>query len=481
MTLPVATSNVWVHLADLSYLAAALLFVVALKAMASPRTARRGNLIGALGMLIAIVVTLLATGKLDDLRRAVGSADARVTYVFIIIGLLVGAAIGAYLALTVKMTAMPQMVAMFNASALVVLAGVWALPTTAPGYTREFVAATAVSTLIGWVTFTGSLVAFAKLQQFVITGKPVVLPRHKTINFGLLAGALVLIVLWSLVPAGRGLIIPLALLAAALGVLLVIPIGGADMPVVISLLNSYSGLAAAATGFVLNNSGLIISGALVGASGVVLTRLMCRAMNRSLANVLFGAVGAAAGGPAAGAERRVRSWTAADAAIVLESASLVIIVPGYGLAVAQAQHAVKELADLLAARGVTVKFGIHPVAGRMPGHMNVVLAEAEVPYDQLADMDEINPEFDHADVALVIGANDVVNPAARTDEGCPIYGMPILNVDHARTVLICKRTLGPGFAGIDNELFYAENTSMLFGDAKVMISEINAALKAGTA
>jgi len=259
---------------------------------------------------------------------------------------------------------------------------------------------------------------------------------------------------------------------------MVLPIGGADMPVIISLLNSYSGFAAAATGFVLKNSGLIVAGALVGASGLILTSLMCRAMNRSLANVLFAAVGSAVAGPAGAAEtRHVRSWTAQDAAMTLEAASLVVIVPGYGLAVAQAQHAVKELSTVLTARGVTVKFGIHPVAGRMPGHMNVLLAEAEVPYDQLCDIDEINEMLPRADVALIIGANDVVNPAARTDKSSPLYGMPILDVDKAGTVMICKRSLNPGFAGVENDLFYADNASMLFGDAKKMVTEIVAALK----
>ncbi len=473
------TTQAWSQIANLFYLLAAILFIFALKAMASPRTARRGNLIGALGMLVAIVVTLLATGKLQDLAQAVGMTGPAVTYVFIIIGLVVGAAIGAVLAYTVKMTAMPQMVAMFNgfgglASALVVFAGVWALSTEDPSYTTEFVVTTGLSTLIGWVTFTGSLVAFAKLQEFLVSGRPIVFPFQKTANFTLLAFTIGLVVLWGFFPEHRWLIIPLGLLAAGLGILLVIPIGGADMPVVIALLNSYSGLAAAATGFVLKNTGLIISGALVGASGIILTRLMCGAMNRSLANVLFGAVGSVIAGPDDGKKKRVRSWTAEDAAMVLESASLVVIVPGYGMAVAQAQHAVKELTGLLTQRGITVKFGIHPVAGRMPGHMNVLLAEAEVPYDLLCDIDQINPEFERTDAVLVLGANDVVNPAARHDKASPIFGMPILDVDKARTVIVCKRSLNPGFAGIDNELFYQENTSMLFGDAKSMVSQIDA-------
>jgi NAD(P) transhydrogenase subunit beta len=458
-----------------AYLLAAVLFVLALKAMGSPRTARRGNAMGALGMLIAILATLLlATRRGGELVWYVTPNG----WWIIAAGVLVGAAIGAVLALKVQMTGMPQMVAMFNglgglASGLVVLANVFQTPGTSIAYA----VAAGVGTLIGWVTLTGSLVAFAKLQGVVLPGQPVTFPLQKFANFALLAGAVVMIVLLGIWPELTWLVIPVAVAAAVLGVLFTIPIGGADMPVVISLLNSYSGLAAAATGFVLGNPGLIIAGSLVGASGIVLTRIMCNAMNRSLANVLFAAVGKTTAGAGDGEERHVRSWTAEDAAMVLQNASLVVVVPGYGMAVAQAQHAVKELADMLEKLGVDVKFGIHPVAGRMPGHMNVLLAEAEVPYERLFDMDEINPELDQADVALVIGANDVVNPAARSDENSPIYGMPILNVDHANTVLVCKRSLRPGFAGVDNELFYQDNTSMLFGDAKEMMTSIAAALK----
>ncbi len=449
---------------DLSYLLAAMLFIFALKAMASPKTARKGNLIGAIGMLIAIVFTLTTRGV--------------VSWSWIITGLVIGAGLGAFLAMTVKMTAMPQMVAMFNgfgglASGLVVLSEIFRA--AGPG-DSQFVVTVGISTLIGWVTFTGSLIAFAKLQEVGISGLPVVFPLQKTVNFALLAGIAALIVLLGFFPAERWVVVPIALLSSMLGVMFVIPIGGADMPVVISLLNSYSGLAAAATGFVLGNTGLIISGALVGASGIVLTRLMCRAMNRSLPNVLFGAVGRIITG--GGKERPpVRGYSPVDAAMILENASLVIVVPGYGLAVAQAQHAVKELADLLNERGVTVKYAIHPVAGRMPGHMNVLLAEAEVPYDQLYDIDEINPEFERADAALILGANDVVNPAARYDKNSPIYGMPILNADKARVTMFCKRSLGPGFSGIDNELFYAEGTMMIFGDAKKTLTGIIAAIK----
>ena len=447
---------------NLSYLLAAVLFIIALKAMTSRRTARAGNLAGAAGMLVAVVCTLGSLGV--------------VPYTWIAVGLLAGAGAGAYLALTVRMTAMPQMVAMFNgfgglASALVVIAEFYRRSPPPAAGDERFVITVAISTLIGWVTFTGSVAAFAKLQG-LIRSRPVVFPLHKTVNFATLAVTVALMALLAAFPEHRWLLAPVAVLASVLGVLFVLPIGGADMPVVISLLNSYSGLAAAATGFVLGNTGLIIAGALVGASGIILTRLMCHAMNRSLANVLFGAVGQVAAGGVGSERRTVKRYTPEDAAMVLEDASLVIIVPGYGMAVAQAQHAVKELADLLTARGVEVKFGIHPVAGRMPGHMNVLLAEAKVPYEQLCDLAEINPDFERADAALVVGANDVINPAARTGKGCPIYGMPILNVDKARTVMICKRSLAPGFAGIDNELFYQDKTMMLFGDAKQTITEL---------
>ena len=450
---------------ELAYVAAAVLFIFALKAMSSPKTARRGNMIGAFGMLIAIVFTLLSRGI--------------VSWHWIIAGLVLGSAVGAYLATTVHMTGMPQMVAMFNgmgglASGLVVLVVAFSSVSMA-SYNALTVG---VSTLIGWVTLTGSLVAFAKLQGFVLSGKPLLFPRQKLANLGLLLGCAGLIALWTCLPGWWWLVIPLLLLACALGIGFTIPIGGGDMPVEISLLNSYSGLAACATGFVLDNSGLIIAGALVGASGIILTRIMCAAMNRSLANVLLAGVGAVRDQAEGAAEHKpVTSWTAQDAAICLENSSRVVIVPGYGMAVAQAQHAIRELADLLTKSGIDVKYGIHEVAGRMPGHMNVLLAEADVPYDQLLDRQSVNSEFDHTDAVLVIGANDVVNPAARGDETSPIYGMPILDVDKAGTVMVCKRTLNPGFAGIDNELFHQDNTAMIFGDAKQTINEIIAALK----
>jgi NAD(P) transhydrogenase subunit beta len=452
---------------DFSYLVAAILFIFALKALSSPRTARRGNLAGALGMLVAIVCTLLS-GGLD--------------WTYIIIGLVVGSVAGAVLALTVRMTAMPQMVAMLNgfgglASALVVIVQFWG--PGAQSVALYDIITIALSTLIGWVTFTGSMVAFAKLQGVVVPGRPVVFPLQKVANFGTLLVTIGLIVLLCYFPTYRAILVPVAVLSAGLGVLFVIPIGGADMPVVICLLNSYSGLAAAATGFVLHNAGLIIAGALVGASGIILTQLMCKAMNRSLANVLFGAVGTEGGGGEGkgGEERRVQSWTPEDVALVLDSAALVVICPGYGMAVAQAQHAIKEMTDLLTEKGVRVVFGIHPVAGRMPGHMNVLLAEADVPYDMLLELDAANAELEHADVAFILGANDVVNPAARTQKGSPIYGMPILDADKARRVIVCKRSLRAGFAGVDNELFYADNTAMLFGDAKEMVNEVVKALK----
>jgi H+-translocating NAD(P) transhydrogenase subunit beta len=455
------TSKEWIELA---YVAAAVLFIFALKAMSSPKTARRGNMIGAIGMLIAIVATLLNSGI--------------VSWYWIIAGLVLGSGIGAYLAMTVKMTGMPQMVAIFNgmgglASGLVVLVIAFLAPMGSYGAFTV-----AASTLIGWVTLTGSLVAFAKLQGFVLSGKPLLFPHQKLANLGLLVGCVGIIILWSCLPGWWWLVFPLLLLACALGIGFTIPIGGGDMPVVISLLNSYSGLAACATGFVLGNSGLIIAGALVGASGIILTRIMCAAMNRSLVNVLFAGVGVVVAGDEGGEERKpVTSWTPADAAICLENSSRVVIVPGYGMAVAQAQHALRELADLLAKAGIDVKYGIHEVAGRMPGHMNVLLAEADVPYEQLLDRQSVNSEFDHTDAVLVIGANDVVNPAARSDETSPIYGMPILDVDKAGTVMVCKRTLNPGFAGIGNELFYLPNTAMIFGDAKHTVNEIIASLK----
>ncbi len=464
------------NIVTFAYLVAAVLFVFALKAMSSAKTARRGNAIGAIGMAIAIVVTLLS-------REFLGIGGG---WWAVVIAGAIGTGIGAFLALTVKMTGMPQMVAIFNglgglASAMVVFSACFR--PWDDGSHGEMAVSIGVSTFIGWVTFTGSLIAFARLHEFVLSGRPTLFKMQKIINFVALASIIVLITIWGLnadSESARLLIIPIAIISAIVGVLFTIPIGGADMPVVISLLNSYSGLAACATGFVLQNPGLIIAGSLVGSSGIVLTRIMCVAMNRSLANVLFGGVGAVIAGPAGddgGEPKRVTSWTPEDAAIALEQSQFVIIVPGYGMAVAQAQHAVKELSELLESKGIEVKFGIHEVAGRMPGHMNVLLAEAEVEYDNLLDRGEANAEMDRADAVIVLGANDVVNPVARHDKSSPIYGMPILDVDKAGTVMVIKRSLNPGFAGVDNELFYMDNTAMIFGDGKKVITAITSALR----
>jgi H+-translocating NAD(P) transhydrogenase subunit beta len=457
-------------LINLSYLAAAVLFIFCLKGLAHPRTAVRGNLLGALGMLIAVAVTLLD-------RRIVG-------FEVILAGVIAGSAGGAVVAMKVPMTAMPQLVALFNGfggGASVLVAGASLLEATAAGdpLSDRFLVAVAATGLIGSVTFWGSLVAFAKLQGLV-SEKAVVFRGQQAINAGV-GIACAILAGWILIrPGDPGFYLALAAVASLLGVFLVIPIGGADMPVVIALLNSYSGLAGAATGFVLDNNVLIIAGSLVGASGMILTRIMCRAMNRSLGNVLFGIGGTIGTGAAPGEEiyeGRVKSATAEEVAMVFDAARRAVIVPGYGMAVSQAQHAVRDLANLLESRGVDVEFAIHPVAGRMPGHMNVLLAEANIPYDKLKEMDEANPTFAQTDVALVIGANDVVNPLARTDPGSPIAGMPILDVDKARTVVIVKRSLSPGFAGIPNPLFAADNALMYFGDGKKAILDLIAALK----
>ncbi len=454
----------------LAYLVSAVFFIFGLKNLSSPKTARRGNRLAAMGMLLAIVVTLLDRQIVD--------------FTFIIAGVIVGGAIGAVSAKKVQMTAMPQMVAIFNgfgggASALVAMADYY-LKLGHGGevhlVTNESVTLV-LSLLIGTLTFTGSLVAFGKLQG-IVRSSPVVYPFQTPLNLFLLVGTVAVGALFVIGVGGANPLFVVTAAAALLGVLLVIPIGGADMPVVISLLNSYSGLAAAMTGFVLSNNVLIVSGALVGASGIILTNIMCKAMNRSLTNVLFGKVGVELGTDVGAGERKqVTRYTAEDAAMMLQSASSVIIVPGYGLAVAQAQHILQEMATLVAKEGVNVRYAIHPVAGRMPGHMNVLLAEANVPYDQLFEMDAINDDFQNTDVALVIGANDVINPAARYKKDCALYGMPILNVDQAKTVMIVKRSLSAGFAGVDNELFYGDKTMMLFGDAKKMVTDIVGVLK----
>jgi NAD(P) transhydrogenase subunit beta len=456
---------------NLVYLVAAALFIVGLKRLSSPRTARNGNLLGASGMAVAVIATLWHWEI--------------VSWAWIIVGVVLGSAIGIALARTVKMTAMPQMVALLNgfgggASALV--AGDeylrYAAGTLDPALDVQ--ATIMLSVLIGGITFSGSLVAFGKLQE-IVSGKTIVLPGQRY-WFTAFALGVVGVAAW-LVVADANLPWYVAFNVAALiiGVFFVMPIGGADMPVVISLLNSYSGLAAAMTGFVLGNNVLIIAGALVGASGLILTQIMCDAMNRSLANVLFGAFTARAATATAsdGVARSVASVGAQDAAIMLGYARGVIFVPGYGLAVSQAQHQVRELAELLEGRGVEVKYAIHPVAGRMPGHMNVLLAEANVPYPQLWEMERINGEFERTDVAVVIGANDVVNPAARHDKNSPIYGMPILDVDKSKSVIVMKRSMNPGFAGIENELFYNDNTRMLFGDARKSLLALIQELKSG--
>ncbi|MFP3870288.1 MAG: NAD(P)(+) transhydrogenase (Re/Si-specific) subunit beta [Syntrophobacteria bacterium] len=458
-----------VYYLNIVYLVSSICFILGLKGLASPRTAPRGNLVGAFGMLLAVVATLFDRHIL--------------TYELIILGFLLGASAGTYLALRVKMTAMPQLVAAFNgfgggASALVATAALVAPGELTNVPLSQLYIASAASGLIGAVTFSGSMVAWAKLQG-VVHWQPRSSNVHKGVNALLFMVVLALAALIVTQLAGLWAFWTLVALALVLGVLLTLPIGGADMPVVIALLNSYSGLAAAATGFVLGNNVLIISGSLVGASGIVLTNIMCKAMNRSLPNVLFGTLQPSGKSSTEDDvyDGRVTSASAEEAATIFDAARLVIIVPGYGMAVAQAQHAVRDLASLLEERGAEVRYAIHPVAGRMPGHMNVLLAEADVPYDQLYELDRINGDFSQADVALVVGANDVVNPAARDDPSSSIYGMPILNVDKARTVVVVKRSLSPGFAGIPNQLFAAPNTLMLFGDGKDMVRELIAAVK----
>jgi NAD(P) transhydrogenase subunit beta len=446
-----------------TYLVASALFIIAIKLLNSPRTARLGNGLGALGMLMGAIATLFY--------------QEIVRYEWILLGVVLGGALGAWMALRVRMTAMPQMVALLNgfgggASTLVGLVEV--LRKVPQGEDSPvWLPTVGLSILIGAATFSGSLIAAGKLHE-VLTGRPVVFPGHYYQTGLWLVASLVLLV-WAIATPAQGLFGLLTALATILGVWMVLPVGGADMPVIVSFLNSLSGLAAAATGFVLQNYLLIIAGTLVGASGFILTTIMSKAMNRSLWSVLFEAVGGQVS--AASAEgRTVRQTSAEDVALMLSYAQSVVIVPGYGMAVSQAQHAVKKLLDALQKKGVEVRFAIHPVAGRMPGHMNVLLAEADVPYDLLWEMERINPDFPQVDVALVIGANDVVNPAAKTDRSSPLYGMPILEVDKARTVVVLKRSLSPGFAGVENELFYKPNTYMLFGDAKKSLEAITQAL-----
>ena len=449
--------------AQLGYLVAAVCFILALKGLSSPRSARRGNHLGAVGALIALAVTFVVY-EVHNLA-------------WILVAIVLGAVIGVLFARRVAMTAMPQLVALFNgvgggAAALVAL-----LELSEETQTTPRLAAVAFTVLVGSVSFSGSAVTFAKLQE-LMTGRPIVFRGGQFVSAAVFVSAAALVV----AVAGTGSMtfaVALAVAGLIFGVLLVLPVGGADVPIVISLLNAFTGLAVAAGGYVLDNALLLVAGTLVGASGTILTRLMAQAMGRSVTSILFGAFagGSTAGSTGAGGDRPVRSAGPDDVAILLDFARRVIIVPGYGLAVAQAQHTVHELADLLESRGVEVSYAIHPVAGRMPGHMNVLLAEANVPYEQLREMDAANPELRSADVALVVGANDVVNPAARNSPGSPIYGMPILDVDQAKAVVFLKRSMRPGFAGIENELLYDPRTTLLFGDAKESLTKLVAALK----
>ena len=454
------------NLVNAAYLAASVLFILGLKGLTSPRTALRGNLLGATGMLIAVTATLLA-------RQIV-------SFELILVGIALGSVVGVIAALKVPLTAMPELVALFNgfgggASALVAAAAVLSPAMIGDVARIQMYTAGAASAIIGAATLTGSVIAWAKLQG-MLSMQPRGGVLH-TINFACIAGALGLGIYYALDPGALWAFWTLISVAALYGVLFTVPVGGADMPVVIALLNSASGLAAASTGFVLSNNVLIISGSLVGASGFILTEIMCRAMNRSLWDVLSGNLGDAIGSSDDDVyQGRVKSASADEAALVLEAARSVTIVPGYGMAVAQAQHAVRDLSRRLQKNGTRIRYGIHPVAGRMPGHMNVLLAEADVPYDELFDMDQINPTFAQTDVVIVLGANDVVNPAARDDANSPIAGMPILDVDKARTVMVVKRSLSPGFAGIPNRLFAADNTLMLFGDGEKVVRDLLTAL-----
>lgn len=451
------------------YLIASVLFIFGIKKLGSPKTARQGNFLSSIGMFLAVVITLFD--------------HAIITYEWIIAGLIVGSLIGSVMALKVQMTGMPQMVGLLNgfgggASAVVALGEYFKVET--PNYEINIIITIVLSVLIGAVTFTGSFIAFGKLQG-IVTGKVVKYPLQNPINVLLFVAVLAAGVFLVIDQTQVELIYGILAVSLILGVLLVLPIGGADMPVAISLLNSYSGIAASMTGFVISNNMLIIAGALVGASGIILTIIMCKGMNRSLMNVVLGgwesagAGGAAAGGD--GTQKPHKSIDSEELAMLFEGASNVIIVPGYGMAVAQAQHAIRDLANVLESKGINVRFAIHPVAGRMPGHMNVLLAEAQVPYDKLYALEDINDDFPNTDVVLVVGANDVVNPAARHDQSSPIYGMPILNVDYAKTVIVNKRSMNVGYAGIDNELFYKDNTLMYFGDAKSAITKLVNELK----
>jgi H+-translocating NAD(P) transhydrogenase subunit beta len=458
------------NFAAVAYLIAGVLFILALRGLSSPETSRRGNTLGMVGMAIAVVVTLSVAGIGDAL-----------TWGMIIVGVAIGGTIGAIIARRIPMTAMPQLVAAFHslvgmAAVLVAASALY----TPEAYGIGTVGSVKVSSLIemslgvaiGAITFTGSVVAFTKLQGLV-SGAPVTFPGQHPLN-ALLGLTMIALIVWLCATESHTAFWTLAVLAFVLGVLIIIPIGGADMPVVISMLNSYSGWAAAGIGFTLENTALIITGALVGSSGAILSYIMCKGMNRSFFSVILGGFGGETSAAAQGRTetRPVKQGSAEDAAFILKNAGSVIIVPGYGMAVAQAQHALREMVDVLKENGVRVKYAIHPVAGRMPGHMNVLLAEANVPYDEVFELDDINSEFAQTDVAFVIGANDVTNPAAKTDPASPIFGMPVLDVEKARTVLFVKRSLASGYAGVDNELFFRDNTMMLFADAKKMVEEI---------
>ncbi|PPR61221.1 MAG: NAD(P) transhydrogenase subunit beta [Alphaproteobacteria bacterium MarineAlpha4_Bin2] len=457
------------NVAAFAYLVSSVLFIMALRGLSSPETARSGNIFGIIGMVIAVGTTLATPGV--------------VSYWMILLGVLIGGAIGTFIAWKIEMTSLPELVAAFHSlvglAAVCVAAAAFFEPGAYGIGTPGNIAVASliemsIGTAIGAITFTGSVIAFAKLQG-VMSGAPIVFPGQHALN-ALLALLMVALVVWFCDAQTGALFWAIAILAFVIGVLIIIPIGGADMPVVISMLNSYSGWAACGIGFTLSNMALIVTGALVGSSGAILSYIMCKGMNRSFFNVILGGFGGETERPEDSVDRSVRSGSAEDAAFILKNAGSVIIVPGYGMAVAQAQHALREMADLLKKEGIRVRYAIHPVAGRMPGHMNVLLAEANVPYDEVEELEEINRDFASTDVSFIIGANDVTNPAAKTDPQSAIYGMPVLNVEEAGTVLFVKRSLGSGYAGIDNPLFYRDNTMMLFGDAKVMCDGLVKAL-----
>ena len=467
------------NLVALLYLAAGVLFIMALRGLSSPESARRGNVYGMVGMTIAVLTTL---AQLSD--------TSALTWILIIAGLGIGGSIGAAIARRIPMTSMPELVAAFHSlvglAAVFVAAGALYAPEAfGIGHPRDIAATSllemSLGVAIGAVTFTGSVIAFAKLSGRM-SGKPIILPARHLINAALAALLVVLIASFCRSGGDPVLFWAITITALVFGALIIIPIGGADMPVVISMLNSYSGWAAAGIGFTLGNIALIVTGALVGSSGAILSYIMCAGMNRSFISVILGGFGGETAGPAAGAEQKpVKIGSAEDAAFLLKNSGKVIIVPGYGMAVAQAQHALREMADHLKHAGVEVKYAIHPVAGRMPGHMNVLLAEANVPYDQIYDLDDINDDFARTDVALVVGANDVVNPAAKTNPGSPIFGMPVFNVDQARAVIVLKRSMNTGFAGIENDLFVQPNTMMVLGDAKKTLKELTLGVKEAAA